>query len=422
MLPTISLNPVTREDVNRISRWLSDPEVSQRWFGHYGCGDPIHRGYEPSIMMASSNAFWKQLFESDHGRSIFSIYSDVDGHIGECQLMFDGMSGAEISLLIGRKEVWHQGYGTSALIELLDIVFKCHLLKRAWVRVPKENTAALGLFRKLGFTGTKDSPVCSPGEESPAIVLSISTTIYDGGSTDLDFPTLSQAVTVSGLPGSGSDVIAKQIARSNSFKLVRASDINEIAAKNLERTTGEIESLKNSHRSRFARWLREVAGNWEFSSGMVDTTDWVYADRYWVPTIHPYLTKEIYTTALKCVVRELVNETSIVLHGYGLHKVIPSTTSALKVYVTGSESWRVENIARTQSLSTDSARKKLKAMDKEEKFRSKSLFGTDITDVTDFDLTINHEKISLFTLSKLINLQNKEETEMETGGSGLLTK
>jgi len=163
--------------------------------------------------------------------------------------------------------------------------------------VPKINTAALGLFRKLGFTGTKDSPVCSPDEESSAIVLSISATIYDGGRTDLDFPTLSQAVTVSGLPGSGSDVIARQIARNNSFKLVRASDINEIAARNLECPTVEIESLKISHRSRFTCWLREITNNWEFSGGMADTTDWVYADRYWVPTMHPYLTKEIYTKA-----------------------------------------------------------------------------------------------------------------------------
>ncbi|HIC49072.1 MAG TPA: hypothetical protein EYP00_04190 [Dehalococcoidia bacterium] len=64
-------------------------------------------------------------------------------------------------------------------------------------------------------------------------------------------------------------------------------------------------------------------------------------------------------------IRKLLNETSIVLHSYGLHKVIPNATLTLNVYVTGSESWRVENIALTQSLSTDSARKKLKAVDKE---------------------------------------------------------
>ena len=107
------------------------------------------------------------------------------------------------------------------------------MLKRAWLRVPKINTAALGLFRKLGFAGTKDSPVCSSDEES--------------------------------------------------------------AARNLECTTVEIESLETSHRSRFARWVREITNNWEFSDGMADTTDRVYADRYWVPTMHPYLTKEIYT-------------------------------------------------------------------------------------------------------------------------------
>jgi len=101
----LSASDIDRRDVNSISGWLSDPEVSQRRFGYYGCRDPIHRGYKPSIMMETSDAFWRQILESDQGRSIFSIYSDIDGHIGECQLMFDGMRGAEISLLIGRKDV-----------------------------------------------------------------------------------------------------------------------------------------------------------------------------------------------------------------------------------------------------------------------------------------------------------------------------
>jgi len=56
MLPSISLNPVTKEDANRISGWLSDPEVSQRWFGHYGCGDPIHRGYKPSTKIETAGS------------------------------------------------------------------------------------------------------------------------------------------------------------------------------------------------------------------------------------------------------------------------------------------------------------------------------------------------------------------------------
>ena len=81
MLPEVNLNPVTREDVDRIAGWLSDTEASSRWFGHYACGDPVHRGYEPSIMLESSDSMWEQVFLLDQNRLIFSIYSEETGHI-----------------------------------------------------------------------------------------------------------------------------------------------------------------------------------------------------------------------------------------------------------------------------------------------------------------------------------------------------
>ena len=116
MLPEVNLNPVSREDVDRIAGWLSNTEVSSRWFGHYACGDPVHRGYEPSIMLESSDSMWEQVFLLDQNRLIFSIYSEETGHIGECQLLCDGKGGGELSLLIGRRDVWHKGYGTSAML------------------------------------------------------------------------------------------------------------------------------------------------------------------------------------------------------------------------------------------------------------------------------------------------------------------
>ena len=38
MLPIVQLRHVTRDDVQRIARWLSDDEVSSRWFGHLFIG------------------------------------------------------------------------------------------------------------------------------------------------------------------------------------------------------------------------------------------------------------------------------------------------------------------------------------------------------------------------------------------------
>ncbi len=109
MLPTIQLRRVTRDDVKRIARWLNDEEVASRWFGHYACGDPVHRGYEPTLMLSANNEDWIRVFDHNRGHLIFSIYAGGEGHIGECQAVFDEHGDVEISLLIGRRELWQHG-------------------------------------------------------------------------------------------------------------------------------------------------------------------------------------------------------------------------------------------------------------------------------------------------------------------------
>ena len=65
MLPEVTLKEVVREDVYRVAWWLEDEEVSSRWFGHYSCGDPVHRGYEPAGMLEASAADWVSLQTSE---------------------------------------------------------------------------------------------------------------------------------------------------------------------------------------------------------------------------------------------------------------------------------------------------------------------------------------------------------------------
>ena len=86
MLPNVTLRAVTRDDVDNVGWWLEDEDVSSRWFGHYGCGDPVHRGYDPQHMLESSDWEWQSVFGDPH-RMIFSIYSDMNEHVGECQVL-----------------------------------------------------------------------------------------------------------------------------------------------------------------------------------------------------------------------------------------------------------------------------------------------------------------------------------------------
>jgi RimJ/RimL family protein N-acetyltransferase len=151
----VQLRQVSREDVRRIAEWLNDPEVAEAWFGRYTYGDAAHRGYEPETMLKATDEEWDLVFHDPHHtphRDIFSIYTAQGEHVGEGQLSIDEALGdAQISVLIGKKDTWHQGYGTAAVLAMLAHVFERLGLHRAWVDVPEYNMAARGMFQHIGF-------------------------------------------------------------------------------------------------------------------------------------------------------------------------------------------------------------------------------------------------------------------------------
>lgn len=155
MSAQVELRPVTRDDVARIAAWLQDPQVAEAWFGRYTYGDPVHLGYNPGKMINASQDEWDEVFKPAHGQShrdIFSIYTRSGEHIGEGHLAIEEPLGdAHLSVLIGRKDLWHQGYGTAATLALLEHAFDHLELYRVWVDVPTYNTAARNMFEHLGF-------------------------------------------------------------------------------------------------------------------------------------------------------------------------------------------------------------------------------------------------------------------------------
>ena len=156
MRTELTLRDITIEDVDRVAVWLEDEEISSRWFGHAG-KDPLHRGYDPILMQMASESEWNLVFRDDPQLLVFSIYDEIDEHIGECQVLLDGEGDAFPSILIGRKDLWHQGYGTSAMTSLIGNLFDYHEVERVTVCVPGDNIPALGLFRKLGFIDQESS-------------------------------------------------------------------------------------------------------------------------------------------------------------------------------------------------------------------------------------------------------------------------
>jgi RimJ/RimL family protein N-acetyltransferase len=151
MFPQVALSAVEREDVERVCEWLTDREVNTFWYGLGDDGQPIHIGYSPRQILLASPAEWSQVFENED-RKIYSIHSPDGQHIGEGQLVIAwSRQEAQLFILIGRKDLWHLHYGTSALVHLLDEVFTTFELHRVWVDVPEYNEHALQMFRHLGF-------------------------------------------------------------------------------------------------------------------------------------------------------------------------------------------------------------------------------------------------------------------------------
>ena len=151
MFPQITLSSLTREDVNRLADWLSDNDVNGLWYGLGEDGQPLHIGYSPQQILEVSPEEWAE-FLDDEDRKIYPVYTSEGEHIGEGQLVIEWpLLEAQLFLLIGRKDLWHHHYGTSALVSLLDEAFNTYELHRVWVDVPEYNENALRMFRHLGF-------------------------------------------------------------------------------------------------------------------------------------------------------------------------------------------------------------------------------------------------------------------------------
>ena len=171
----VLLRSVTREDVSRIKQWLEDEEVADSWFGRYSYGEPAHLGYHPNeLEHATDEEIAKALEDPSH--VTLSIYTDREEHIGEVHIgLEEALGDGQLSILIGRKDVWNQGYGTAGVRAALDLAFRDYGLYRVWVDIPEYNIAARALFERAGFVheGTLRKSRPHEGARFDSVVMGI---------------------------------------------------------------------------------------------------------------------------------------------------------------------------------------------------------------------------------------------------------
>ncbi len=396
MLPRVNLTEVSREDVDRVASWLADGDVSSQWFGEYACGDPVHRAYAPQMMLEASPAQWASVFDNPK-RAVLSAYTDHGEHVGEGEIILDGQEGAELSVLIGRKDLWRQGYGTAVVQSLIARAFDGMGLRKVWASVPDENAAARGLFRKLGFVveGRREHSGHGRGPDWSSSIMSMTAIEYTARRADEPRRKWAPIAIVSGLPGSGSKEIARDIARMIGSRFVDEEITTELCGR-LRCSEGELESLEDSFRSRWSRWLRRLAAPIHWSAGPEPGFD-VYAAVSRLDYYEPVelISKDHYLRALRSIVRRIAAKGNAVIHGHGAHLLVPEAARSVSVFIAASKQWRLANLARDEGLSGDEAIKALKRADRDALSACRYLFDADFENSGLYDLSINPERVPI---------------------------
>jgi len=134
------LRRIEREDIPTFVRWFSDPEVRTFLL----VNSPISQAEEEK---------WFERKLEEEGSELFAIETLDGKHIGNIEL-FDIHRihrQAELGVVLGEKSYWGQGYGSDAILALLQFAFQELNLHRVQLRVYEDNERGKRAYEKCGF-------------------------------------------------------------------------------------------------------------------------------------------------------------------------------------------------------------------------------------------------------------------------------
>ena len=142
----IVLRGITRGDLPKLSEFNNDLELELA-----GGGDPPM----PQSLERLQAEFDQNAAKGGRDGAWFAI--ELDGlMIGQCALHgFESCHGVnnncELGIGIGEKESWGKGYGTEAVLLLLDWAFRYRNMHRVWLSTMSTNERALRCYLACGF-------------------------------------------------------------------------------------------------------------------------------------------------------------------------------------------------------------------------------------------------------------------------------
>ncbi len=130
------------DDADATFRWFADPLVTEF----------LPLAGERILPMENVIAFLAQVSRDDEPRLNVAIELYDGRLIGTASLReIVPEESAEISIVLGERDAWGQGYGREAMQLVLREAFDELKLKSVWLIVREENTRGVRLFSELGF-------------------------------------------------------------------------------------------------------------------------------------------------------------------------------------------------------------------------------------------------------------------------------
>ncbi len=163
----VNLRAREMTDVERMTRWINDREVTRFMGGAY----PWSSEAEEAFVRTTASA------PMTFGDLRFAIDTKDGVHIGGCGLHRASPENrdAELGIMIGEKAYWSKGYGSDAVATLVRFAFEEMNLNRVELHVYDFNERGQAAYRKCGFVeeGRMRQAHFSEGKYGDVVVMAV---------------------------------------------------------------------------------------------------------------------------------------------------------------------------------------------------------------------------------------------------------
>ena len=131
------------DDAHNDYQWQTDPELSD-----LDAVSPLDMSFSMYL-----KEYHDQLRHPSSVRRNYAIETLDRVHIGNCVYYNIDKTNreAEVGIMIGNRDYWNKGYGTDAMIALIDFIFRHLRFKRLYLKTLEKNIRAQHSFLKCGF-------------------------------------------------------------------------------------------------------------------------------------------------------------------------------------------------------------------------------------------------------------------------------